>query len=176
VERHGDFYAKRGATLLGDDLYSHQPFCQAIQAKHLHFILVCKPDSHPDLEQIIAFLAANQVLDTKVVRRWLGKYAEIATYRFANQVPLNAEAGARQVNWCEVTVVREDKGEQTYKNAFDTDFEIRQTNIEAIVRMAGRAGKSKMGTTMCSRPRAIISSTTLGMAANRWLQSCSPSI
>jgi hypothetical protein len=138
VERHGDFYAKRGVTLLGDDLYSRQPFCQAIRDKHFHFILVCKPDSHPDLYQTIAFLAANQVLGTKVVRRWVGKYAEIATYRFANQVALNAEAGALRVNWCEVTVVREDNGDQTYKNAFITDFEISQTTVEAIVK-DGRA-------------------------------------
>jgi hypothetical protein len=138
VERHGDFYAKRGVTLLGDDLYSRQPFCQAIRDKHFHFILVCKPDSHPDLYQTVAFLAANQVLESKVVRRWVGKYAEIATYRFANQVALNAEDGALRVNWCEVTVVREDSGEQTYKNAFITDFEISQTTVEAIVR-DGRA-------------------------------------
>ena len=34
-------------TILGDDLYSRQPFCQAVKDKHLHFILVCKPDSPP---------------------------------------------------------------------------------------------------------------------------------
>jgi hypothetical protein len=27
VEKQGDFYAKRGVTILGDDLYSRQPFC-----------------------------------------------------------------------------------------------------------------------------------------------------
>ncbi len=77
VEQHGDFYAQRGVTFLGDDLFGHQPFCGALKAKHLHFILVCKPDSHIDLYRTIDFLATNQALGTKVVRRWVGKYAEI---------------------------------------------------------------------------------------------------
>ena len=42
------------------------------------------------------------------------------------------------VNWCEITITREDTEEQLYKNAFITDFEIAETNVEAIVR-DGRA-------------------------------------
>jgi hypothetical protein len=84
VEQHGDFYARRGVTLMGDDLFSRQPFCQAVRDKQLHFILVCKPDSHIDLYKTVDFLASNQVLGTKVVRRWVGKYAEIDSYRYTN--------------------------------------------------------------------------------------------
>jgi hypothetical protein len=138
VEKWGDFYAKRGVTLLGDDLFSREPFCRALKDKGLHFILVCKPDSHPQLYQTVAFLGANGVLGRKVVRRWVGKYAEIATYRFANKLPLTGEADALGVNWCEVTLTREDTGEQLYKNAFATDFEVTDTTVEAIVR-DGRA-------------------------------------
>lgn len=133
VEQWGDFYAKRGVTILGDDLFSRTPFCRELKNKGLHFILVCKPDSHEHLYQTVAFLTANGVLGTKVVRRWKGKYAEIYTYRYANKLPLSGEADALEVNWCEVTVTREDTGEQVYKNAFATDFEVRDTNIEAIV-------------------------------------------
>ena len=138
VEQHGDFYARRGVTLMGDDLFSRQPFCQVVRGKKLHFILVCKPDSHIDLYKTVDFLAANQVLGTKVVRRWVGKYAEIDTYRFTNAVALCAEAGAMRVNWCEITVKREDTGEQLYKNAFVTDFEVSDTTVVAIAR-DGRA-------------------------------------
>lgn len=28
LDKYGDFYAKRGVTMLGDDLYSRQPYCQ----------------------------------------------------------------------------------------------------------------------------------------------------
>jgi hypothetical protein len=138
VETHGDFYAKRGVTLLGDDLFSRQPFVQDLKDKHLHFILVCKPDSHEELYQTVDFLEANQVLATKVVRRWLGKYAEIDTYRYTHQVPLRAGADALTVNWVELTTTREDRGAVVYKNAWMTDFSISDTTVEAIVR-DGRA-------------------------------------
>ena len=138
VEKWGDFYARRGVTILGDDLFSREPFCRTLKDKQLHFILVCKPDSHPQLYQTVAFLAANGVLGSKVVRRWLGKYAEISTYRYANKLPLTGEENTPAVNWCEVTITREDTGEQLYKNAFATDFEVTDTTVEAIVR-DGRA-------------------------------------
>jgi len=138
VEKHGEFYAKRGVTLLGDDLFSRQPFCWVLKDKKFHFILVCKPDSHTHLYQTVEFLAANQVLGTKVIRRWVGKYAEISSYRYANQLPLCGEQDALQVGWCEVTITREDTGEQIYKNAFVTDFEVTETTVEAIAR-DGRA-------------------------------------
>jgi hypothetical protein len=138
VEKWGDFYARRGVTILGDDLFSREPFYRTLKDKHFHFILVCKPDSHAQLYQTVAFLAANGVLGSKVVRRWVGKYAEISTYRYANKLPLTGEADAPAVNWCEVTITREDTGEQLYKNAFATDFEVTDTTVEAIV-LDGRA-------------------------------------
>lgn len=138
VEKWGDFYARRGVTILGDDLFSRTSFCRLLKDKRFHFILVCKPDSHLHMYQTIAFLAANGVLGSKVVRRWMGKYAAIYTYRYANQLPLTGEADALTVNWCEVTITREDTGEQLYQNAFVTDFEVGDTSVEAIVR-DGRA-------------------------------------
>jgi hypothetical protein len=138
LEKHGDFYAKRGVTILGDDLYSRQPFCQALKDKHVHFILVCKPDSHTNLYETIEFLSVQGLLGRKVVRKWNGRYAEIYTYRYANQLPLRGDQSALEVNWCELTITREETGERIYKNAFTTDFEITETTIEAIVR-DGRA-------------------------------------
>lgn len=138
IEKHGGFYAKRGVTMLGDDLYSRQPFCQALKDKKLHFILVCKPDSHVNLYETVKFLDTQGVLGTKMVRKWNGRYAEIHTYRFANRLPLNGDLSALKVNWCEVTITREDSSEVLYKNAFVSDFEISDTTVEAIVR-DGRA-------------------------------------
>lgn len=42
------------------------------------------------------------------------------------------------VNWAELTITHEETGEVIYKNAFITDFEVRENNVEAIVR-DGRA-------------------------------------
>jgi hypothetical protein len=138
LEKHGSFYAKRRAIILGDDLYSRQPFCQAIKEQGLHFLLVCKPDSHVMLYESVDFLAANGVLASKSKRHWNGRYGEIWTYRYANKMPLRGDDAAMDVNWCEITISREDTGAQIYKNAFITDFEIVDTNVEAIVR-DGRA-------------------------------------
>lgn len=138
LEKHGDFYAKRGVTLLGDDLFSHQPFCQTLKEKHMHFILVCKPDSHINLYETVEYLRVQGLLGRKVVRKWNGRYAEIYTYRYANQLPVRGDQSALEVNWCELTIIREDTGEVIYTNAFITDFEVTDTTVEAIVR-DGRA-------------------------------------
>jgi hypothetical protein len=138
LEKHGDFYAKRGITILGDDLFSHQPFCQALKDKHVHFILVCKSDSHINLHETVDYWSVQGLLGRKVVRKWNGRYGEIYTYRYANQLPLRGDQSALEVNWCEVTITREDTGELIYQNVFITDFEVTDTTVEAIVR-DGRA-------------------------------------
>lgn len=138
VKNYAEFYAKPGATLLGDDLFSRQPFCQALKDQKLHFILVCKPDSHPALYETVAFLSANGVLASYQKRHWNGRFGEIYTYRYASQLPLRGDQEAIQVNWCELTITREDTGAQLYTNAFITDFAITETTVEAIVR-DGRA-------------------------------------
>jgi len=39
-----------------------------------------------------------------------------------------------QVNWAELTITHEETGKVIYKNAFITDFEVKETIVEAIVR------------------------------------------
>lgn len=51
---------------------------------------------------------------------------------------MRGDQSALEVNWCELTLTREDTGELIYKNAFATDFEVTETTVEAIVR-DGRA-------------------------------------
>jgi len=40
-------------TLLGDDLYAHEPWCRQVLEKGYNFIFVCKPDSHKTLYEWI---------------------------------------------------------------------------------------------------------------------------
>ena len=138
VEKRGEFYAQRGVTILGDDLFSRQPFCLALQDKHFHFILVCKPDSHLALYEMVTFLESNGAIDSHQKRHWNGKFGEIYTYRYTNNLPLRGDQETLEVHWCELTITREDTGEQLYKNAFCTDFVVLETTVEAIVR-DGRA-------------------------------------
>lgn len=134
LSQYGEFYAKDNVTILGDDLFSHQPFIQQLKDKKLHYILVCKPDSHLTLYEMVAFLEANGVLGTYRKRRWNGKFGEIYTYRYANKLALCEDQHSVEVNWCELTITHEDTQEVLYKNAFCTDFVVLETTVEAIVR------------------------------------------
>jgi hypothetical protein len=67
-----------------------------------------------------------------VVRRWNGKYSEIYTYKYANEVPLRDTDDALMVNWVEFTITKED-GKVLYKNAFITNHKITDRNVETIV-------------------------------------------
>ena len=138
LEAHGAYYAKENVTLLGDDLYCHDPFCKKVRGKGFHFIFVCKPESQEMLYETVKFLEANGTLSCHTERRWNGRHGEIDTYRYANELPLNGEPNAMQVNWCELTITHEKTGEVIFRNAFATDFEVLETTVEAIVR-DGRA-------------------------------------
>jgi hypothetical protein len=134
IKKYGRRYAGKGVTILADDLFSKQPFGQLLQDNHFHFILVCKPDSHPSLYETLDFLTQNGVLQTFSTRQWKGKQGEISTYRFANQVPLRSGEQAITVNWCEIIVTQETSGKQIYHNAFVTDFPLAETTVPAVVR------------------------------------------
>ncbi|UOA08149.1 hypothetical protein [Methylobacter sp. S3L5C] len=92
-----------GTTVLGDDLYCHEPFCRALLAKGLEFTLVCKPDSHKTLYEWIDDLTRNGIVKTLVQTRWTGKRHETDTYRYVSNVPLRDADDALMVNWCEIT-------------------------------------------------------------------------
>ena len=138
LRKHGASYARQKVTILGDDLYSRQPFCEAVKDAKMHFILVCQEDSHPQLYETVAFLEGQGVLGRYQKRHWNGKYGEIHIYRYANQLPLRGDQGALQVGWAELTITHEETGEIIYKNAFVTDFEVLETTVAAIAR-DGRA-------------------------------------
>jgi hypothetical protein len=66
-------------TVLGDDLYCHEPFCRELLAQGFEFILVCKPDSHPLLYEWVEFLERSGSVKTLVRKRWTGKRHGIDT-------------------------------------------------------------------------------------------------
>ena len=140
LKRSGASYAAYNLTLLGDDLYAHQPFCQLVLKANLNFIFVCKPDAHQTLYEWLDFLQAkpDEQLPTLTQRHWNGQFAEIWTYRYINQVPLRAGQDALDVNWCELTITREDTGQQLYLNSWVTNYQINTDNVVAIAQ-AGRA-------------------------------------
>jgi len=137
INQYAPIYKALGITILGDDLYCRQPICTLILSHGLHFIFICKPDSHKTLYQWVEELQAMDAVETVVEKRWTGKTHHIYTYRFINQVPLRDGEDALYVNWCELTITSTE-GKQLYKNAFATSFKISESNVKKIV-VDGRA-------------------------------------
>ena len=83
----GGDYSPLGVTLLGDDLYCHEPFCRDALKRGFDFILVCKPASHSIVSEWVDFLDRGGAVRTVVRRRWAGQRREIDTYRDAQPFP-----------------------------------------------------------------------------------------
>lgn len=132
LSQHGKRYSALKATILGDDLYCHQPLCQQLLAQQFNFILVCRPESHTTLYEHLEGID----LPTLSTKRWTGKIEETYSYRYLNGVPLKDGNDALLVNWCELTVTRAD-GKVTYKNSFATNYTITNDNVTEIT-LAGR--------------------------------------
>lgn len=136
ITQHAAYYAADNLILTGDDLYAHQPLCQHVLDHHLHFVFVCKPDSHKTLYAVLEERADE--VETLVVHHWNGEHGEIWTYRYCAALPLRAGDDALLVNWCELHITHAETGETMYHNAWVTDLTITAKNITAIV-MCARA-------------------------------------
>jgi hypothetical protein len=138
LRAHAARYTTGNDTLLGDDLYAHQPFCRQVLLHGFHFLFTCKPASHATLHSWVEGLAAGGQVHTLQLRvkgksnRW-----EHHRYRWANGVPRTDGDDALKVNWCELTIT-DGQGAGGYQNSFITDWPIRAENVAGWV-AAGRA-------------------------------------
>jgi len=137
IHRNAAALGPHTVTLLGDDLYCHQPMCQLITEQELNLIFVCKRSSHPTLYEWVDGLANTDDLSSVRVERRRGKRRSTETYRFVNDVPLRDGADALNVNWCELTITSA-SGKRTYTNAFATNHRLTEANVVELV-AAGRA-------------------------------------
>jgi hypothetical protein len=107
LARWGAAYRPLGVTLLGDDLYCHEPVCRGVLQQGMGFLLVCKPDSHATVSEWVAFLQRRGAVRTVVRRRWTGQRRQLDTYRYAESIPLRDGDDALRVNWCALTTTDE---------------------------------------------------------------------
>ncbi|MBO3459298.1 ISNCY family transposase [Aetokthonos hydrillicola CCALA 1050] len=125
-------------TLLGDDLYSHEPICKLALEQGYNFIFVCLETSHKTLYEWLEFLEKNGDVKTVEKKTWDGRKNLIYRYRYTDRVPLKDEELSLEVSWCEVTVINEKTQEVLYKNNWITNHKITESNVEEIVK-AGRS-------------------------------------
>jgi hypothetical protein len=73
LHQWGARIAPWGTTLLGDDLYCHQPFCAQVLAHGCAFLFVCLPPSHALLYEWVADFERTGEVPSLVKTRWTGK-------------------------------------------------------------------------------------------------------
>ncbi len=134
---HGAAVARLKTTVLGDDLYCHEPFCRLLLDEGLAFILVCKPDSHATTYEWLEHFGRNGAVRTVSRTRWTGRRRETDTYRYAHAIPLRDADDALEVNWCEL-VTTDDSSKVLYRNAFATSLALDDGNVAEVV-AAGRS-------------------------------------
>jgi hypothetical protein len=148
LSTHGQRYARLDPVYLGDDLFSRQPLCQAVLEAGGHFIFVCKPSSHPLIQEYLTG-AEVPVLEHTVKR---GKQRFIHRYRWLRDVPLRDGRDARPVNWFEIEIINV-RGETTYRNSFVTDLPV---GPDTVVELAA-----------CGRSRWKIENETFNVLKNK---------
>jgi hypothetical protein len=137
LSKHAAQVASRGATLLGDDLYSKQPFCALVVQHRCNFIFTCKPDSHPKFYERVAFWQANDAMATREEHHWNGRFREVTMVRYLNEVLLRRGDNALSVHWFEITVVHAKTGEQLYHHSCITNHRLTADNVVDVAQ-AGR--------------------------------------
>lgn len=133
IDTNGEKYSRFEVTLLGDDLYAHDPWCKKVLKEKFSFIFVCKPESHKTVYEWIEGITKTYTED-----RFDGKKHLIYTYKYAEGVPLTAAKDALLVNFVEVKVTERATGKEVYHNAFITNHALTEESLPAIVD-AGRA-------------------------------------
>jgi hypothetical protein len=124
LEIHGKKYSSLGIIVLGDDLYCHQPFCEAVQGAGYDFIFVCKPESHKSLYEDLEGLSKIGTIKEIEFRH----NKEIWHCRYINRVEIRSDEDALKVNWCELSVYNRE-GKRLYYNTFVSNLEITDKNI-----------------------------------------------
>jgi hypothetical protein len=138
VQAHAKQFTGQPITLLGDDLYSHQPMCQQCLDLGMNFIFTALPDSHPALYERLHVLEVIGAIERLEVRQSDQGAATIYHYRYTNLVPIRDSHPALLVNWCELVMTREQDGQVLYRNAFVTHHRLSHDTVAQVV-AAGRS-------------------------------------
>jgi hypothetical protein len=115
----------------GDDLYSHQPFIENCLENRLNYVLVAKPESHPEMSEWVSEL--REIGGCEIVKQVEGPAPKRKTYEYhiVRQVPLTAK---HQHFVTYVEVWEHDKtGKQVYHNSFVSNLEVTKENVATIV-------------------------------------------
>jgi hypothetical protein len=126
-------HPKLGIIIVGDSLYSKQPFIKELKHEKMSFILVAKPKDHRIMMKLI-----KEKRELKEIFRleYKDQKGRIHLYEWLNDIPLNGYKDTYRVNYFEYHLIV--NGKTTYHNSWVTDIYIDRNNITNLVR-GGRA-------------------------------------
>jgi len=132
LKRFNKLFEEYEIVILGDDLFSHEPFITATLEQNHHFILVAKDTSHPIMYKYIEDNEPTELIITTFEKNQKYTYK----YRYLNDVPLKKDSELSGMNWCEISIYKGNK--RIYFNCFVTDIKITNDNVAEITK-AGRS-------------------------------------
>lgn len=124
-------------TLLGDDLYSHRPFCEEITGNGWSFIFTCKEESHEWLTETKKNSEMHEITEVK----WDPKKKKRVryTWKYLNNVPIRYdEREPYLVNYFSFEMRSEGSKKPSYMNSWITNKEIHDNTV-AYLAECGRA-------------------------------------
>jgi len=122
-------HPKLKLIVIGDDLYSKQPFLNELKKANMSFILVAKPSDHVLLHEWVTEL--KEMAETSQ-HTFVDRKGRVHHYEWVNEIPLNGTKNASQVNYFEYHLFV--KGELTYHNSWVTDIPISEHTIADLVK------------------------------------------
>jgi hypothetical protein len=138
LKTHSSEFKGQPITLLGDDLYSHQPMCEQILAVGMNFIFTFLETSHTGLYDWLKYLDGIGEVKKLELKQWNQNSREVYRYQYVNDIPLRDSQPVIEVNWCKLVHTRESDGKILYENAFITRHELNEQSVP-LVTAAGRS-------------------------------------
>jgi len=123
-------HVKLKIIIVGDSLYSKQPFMEGLGEERMRYVLVVKEEDHKLLMEWV-----NEQRQLKEVSRLevKDKRGRLHIYEWINEVPLNGNKNTLWVNYFEYWLVV--GGKVTYHNSWVTDFSLSEGNVAELVRI-----------------------------------------
>jgi len=123
-------HPKLPIIILGDSLYSKQPFVDKLKEKNMSFILAAKPDDHKVLFEWVSEIKQMKESQRLEFRDLQGRQH---IFEWINDVPLNGRKDAHDVNYFEYTLINAE-GKRAFFGSWVTDLAIGDQNIVDLVR------------------------------------------
>lgn len=130
IKKMRKVHPKLPLIIVGDGLYSKQPFIQDLCGEDMRFVLVAKETDHEVLMQYVDGARALKETFRMEVKDHKGR---LHVYEWINDVPVNGNDDAPIVNYFAYGLFVKDK--RTYYNSWVTDIPIEKKNIEELAKI-----------------------------------------